>query len=106
MPIPDYQTLMLPLFERAAVGELRVLDAEKQLGDEFNLTPDERDQLLPSGKQRVLHNRAHWAKFYMMKAGLVSFPERGTLSLLMLVALCCHQSNSCRPRPSQTVPVL
>ncbi len=78
MPIPDYQTLMLPLFKRAAVGELRVLDAEKQLGDEFNLTPDERDQLLPSGKQRVLHNRAHWAKFYMMKAGLVSFPKRGT----------------------------
>ena len=36
--------------------------------------PEERAQLLPTGKQRVLHNRAHWAKFYMMKAGLVIFP--------------------------------
>src|SRR5262245_11071708 len=78
MSIPDYQALMLPLLKRAALGEVRVLDAEKQLGDEFGLTPEERDQLLPSGKQRVLHNRAHWAKFYLMKAGLVTFPSRGT----------------------------
>ncbi len=78
MPIPDYQALMLPLLKRAALGEVRVLDAEKQMGEEFGLTPDERAQLLPSGKQRVLHNRAHWAKFYLMKAGLVRFPRRGT----------------------------
>jgi restriction system protein len=43
---------MLPLLKRAAQGEIRVLDAEKQLGDEFKLTSDERAQLLPSGKQR------------------------------------------------------
>ncbi len=78
MAIPDYQALMLPLLKRAALGEVRVLEAEKLLGDEFGLTPEEREQLLPSGKQRVLHNRAHWAKFYLMKAGLVKFPRRGT----------------------------
>jgi restriction system protein len=78
LPIPDYQTLMLPLLKRAALGEVRISEAEKQLGDEFGLTLAERNQLLPSGKQRVLHNRAHWAKFYMMKAGFVNFPKRGT----------------------------
>ena len=78
MSLPDYQALMLPLLKRAALGEVRVLDAEKQVGEELGLTPEERAQLLPSGKQRVLHNRAHWAKFYLMKAGLVSFPKRGT----------------------------
>ena len=78
MPLPDYQALMLPLLKRAALGEVRVLDAEKLVGEELGLTPEERAQLLPSGKQRVLHNRAHWAKFYLMKAGLVSFPKRGT----------------------------
>jgi restriction system protein len=78
MTIPDYQALMLPLLKRAAHGELRVLEAEKLMGDEFGLTPEEQNQLLPSGKQRVLHNRAHWAKFYLMKAGLVKFPGRGT----------------------------
>jgi restriction system protein len=69
---------MLPLLKRAANGEIRVLDAEKQLGDEFGLTPEERAQLLPGGTQRVLHNRTHWAKFYMTKAGLVSVPRRGS----------------------------
>ncbi len=78
MPIPDYQTLMLPLLKRAAVSETRVLEAEKQLGEEYGLSPEERAQLLPSGRQRVLHNRAHWARFYLMKAGLVSFPQRGS----------------------------
>jgi restriction system protein len=77
MAIPDYQTLMLPLLKQAVSSEIRVLEAEKKIGDEFGLTPEEREQLLPSGKQRVLHNRAHWAKFYLMKAGLVSFPSRG-----------------------------
>lgn len=62
LSIPDYQTLMLPLLKRGALGEIRILEAEKQLADEFGLTPAERDQLLPSGKQRVLHNRAHWGK--------------------------------------------
>jgi hypothetical protein len=78
LSIPDYQSLMLPLLKRASQSETRILEAEKQLGDEFSLTPEERGQLLPSGKQRVLHNRAHWAKFYLMKAGLVRFPRRGT----------------------------
>jgi restriction system protein len=66
---------MLPLLKRATEAEIRVLDAERQMGEEFGLTPDERDQLLLSGKQRVLHNRAHWAKFYLMKAGLVKVSE-------------------------------
>ena len=33
--------------------------------------------MLPSGRQRVLNNRIHWAKFYMSKAGLISSPGRG-----------------------------
>jgi len=77
MAIPDYQTLMLPLLKQAALGETRVLEAESKLGDELGLTSEERDQLLPSGKQRVLHNRVHWAKFYLTKAGLLSSPRRG-----------------------------
>lgn len=32
---------------------------------------------MPSGKQHVLHNRIHWAKFYMSKAGLLASPARG-----------------------------
>lgn len=77
MPIPDYQTLMLPVLRLAAEGETRVPDVEGRLADLFGLTQEERDQLLPSGRRKVLHNRIHWAKFYLMKAGLVEFPRRG-----------------------------
>jgi len=77
MAIPDYQSLMLPLLKHAARGETRVPDVANKLADEFGLTTEERDQLLPSGRQKVLNNRIHWAKFYMAKAGLIDQPRRG-----------------------------
>lgn len=58
MPIPDYQTLMLPVLRLAARGETRVPALEDELSQEFGLTQSERDQLLPSGRQKLLHNRA------------------------------------------------
>lgn len=77
MAIPDYQSLMLPLLKISASGEIRVPDAEEQIAVVFSLTSEERNSLLPSGKQKILHNRMHWAKFYMAKAGLVDIPRRG-----------------------------
>lgn len=77
MPIPDYQTLMLPVLRLAAVGETRVADVAERIADNLGLTPEERDRLLPSGRQRLLHNRIHWAKFYMSKAGLIASPAWG-----------------------------
>ncbi len=77
MPIPDYQTLMLPVLRLAAEGETRVADASERIADDLGLTLDERDELLPSGRQRLLHNRIYWAKFYMIKAGMIASPARG-----------------------------
>ncbi|WP_271438934.1 restriction endonuclease [Pontixanthobacter luteolus] len=77
MSIPDYQTLMLPVLRLAANGEIRVPAAADKIANEFGLSEAEREELLPSGKQRTLHNRIHWAKFYLGKAGLVETPERG-----------------------------
>jgi restriction system protein len=68
---------MLPVLKQAALGESRVPDVANKLADEFGLTPEERDQLLPSKRQQVLNNRIHWAKFYMSKAGLIDQPRRG-----------------------------
>ncbi|MCM5557363.1 restriction endonuclease [Pleomorphomonas sp. JP5] len=77
MPIPDYQTLMLPVLRLAAEGETRVADVAERVAEAFGLSAEEREELLPSGRQRVLHNRIHWAKSYMGKAGLVVTPARG-----------------------------
>jgi hypothetical protein len=52
MPIPDYQTLMLPLLKRAAKKEVRVPEISDEIADEFGLTQTERGWLLPSGRQK------------------------------------------------------
>lgn len=75
--IPDYQTLMLPVLRIAAEGETRVADVADHIAHDLGLTAEEREQMLPSGRQRLLHNRIHWAKFYMSKAGLIESPARG-----------------------------
>lgn len=77
MAIPDYQSLMLPVLRLAANGETRVPDAAEKLADQLGLSVAEREEMLPSGRQRIFHNRIHWAKFYMTKAGLIDSPARG-----------------------------
>lgn len=77
MPIPDYQSLMLPVLTIAAEGETRVPTASTRIADQLGLSEEEREEMLPSGAQRLLHNRIHWAKFYMSKAGLIESPKRG-----------------------------
>ncbi len=81
MTIPDYQSLMLPLIERAALGETRIPEIEDALADRFGLTADERATLKPSGRQRVLSNRLQWAKFYLSRAGLIDLPRRGSFTI-------------------------
>ncbi len=77
MPIPDFQTLMLPVLKSAIQGERRIADVVEQLAEEFSLTQQEREQLLPSGRQTRFANRVNWAKSYLNKAGLVENTRRG-----------------------------
>lgn len=81
MAIPDYQSLMLPILRLAQECEMSVPDAAERIADQLGLTEEERDERLPSGRQRLLHNRVHWAKFYMSKAGLISSPRRGRFTI-------------------------
>ena len=74
--IPDYQTLMLPVLQSCADGEVKTADVIYMLSDQFGLTPEERTQLLPSGKQTTMPNRVNWAKTYLKQAGLVKYTKR------------------------------
>lgn len=75
--IPDFQTLMLPVLEDAAKGEVRVGATVERLADRFGLTPEQRADLLPSKRQTTFANRIHWAKSYLGKAGLIELTKRG-----------------------------
>jgi len=82
MPIPDYQTLMLPLLKSAQDGaEHTMRETGDRLAVEFKLTQEEQTTLLPSGQQAVFTNRVAWARFYLKKAGLIESPRRGSLKI-------------------------
>ena len=75
--IPDYETLMLPILKVAGDGqEHRISDVIERLARDFQLTEAQRQQLLPSGKQTAFSNRAHWAKTYLVQAGLLEATKR------------------------------
>ena len=82
MPIPDYQTIMLPLLKFAEDKQQHSLrEAEYILADKFNLAETEKNELLPSGGERRFYNRISWARTYLKKAGLLSYPRRGFFSI-------------------------
>lgn len=76
MPVPDYQTLMLPVLRLIAEGKTSVNDCLPELKRQFAITDEEAAELIPSGRVTVLANRAHWARTYLSKAGLLHSPRR------------------------------
>ena len=77
MPIPDYETLMLPVLALGASGEVKIGDAIDRISDQLGLTPEERAARIPSGSTSLIGNRVHWAKTYLKQAGLIEQPRRG-----------------------------
>lgn len=82
MPIPDYQTLMLPLLRQVAdQREYKFRDLIEALATEFKLSEDERKEMLASGQQPIFDNRVGWARTYLKKAGLLDSTRRGYLTI-------------------------
>ena len=78
MAIPDYQSCMLPLLKFYSDGQEHTFrEAIEALAKEFELTEQEKREMLPSGQQEIFDNRVGWARTYMKKAGLIEAPKRG-----------------------------
>lgn len=77
MPIPDYQSCMLPLLRFASDEQEHSLrDSIENLALHFSLSEAEQSELLPSGQQFTFTNRVGWAATYMKKAGLLAPTRR------------------------------
>jgi len=82
MPIPDFQSIMLPLLKFCADGEEHTnRETIDSLAEEFGLTDEEQKQLLPSGQQRVFDNRIAWARAHMKMALLIENTRRGVFRI-------------------------
>jgi restriction system protein len=77
MAVPDFQSLMLPLLKLVSDGrEHSIQEIRDHLANEFALTEEDLNQLIPSGVQTVFINRVSWARTYLAKAGLLEITRR------------------------------
>jgi restriction system protein len=68
---------MLPFLKLLAdKQEHKYRDLIENLAIQFQVTDEERKELLASGNQAIFDNRVGWAKTYLKKAGLVDSPKR------------------------------
>ena len=80
--IPDFQTLMLPFLKNIQDGkEHSTTVIIEILTREFNLSPEELEEYLPSGSQKVFYNRVFWAKAHLKMAGLIENLRRGVFKI-------------------------
>lgn len=77
MPIPSMKDFFLPCLRLLAGSARNAKDCLPVLQKEFALTAAEMDEVIPSGVRTRVFDRADWAIFHLMKAGLVDRPERG-----------------------------
>ncbi len=72
MPIPDFQSLMLPVLRQLGLHRRTTTELVEAMAEEHRLAEEERRALLPSGRQTVIANRRHWALSYLNRAGLIT----------------------------------
>lgn len=77
MTIPSMKDFFLPCLRLLAGTARSAKDCLPALQKEFGLTDSEMEEVIPSGVRTRVFDRADWAIFHLMKAGLVDRPERG-----------------------------
>lgn len=83
MAIPDYQKIMLPYLKQTSDGqEHHVRSIINRLAKEFQLTEEDLNTFQPSnGTIRVFDNRCHWAKKYLLEAGLIDSTKKAHVKI-------------------------
>jgi restriction system protein len=77
MPVPDFQSLMLPVLSAVADGEVAAPDLRRQVAEKLNLNDGDLAEMLPSGRQTTFTNRVAWANVFLQRAGLIERTGRG-----------------------------
>lgn len=77
MDIPDYESLM-PRVLRLATVPTSGADAVQRISDELELTEEQRRIKIPSGTKPLIKSRIDWAVTYLVHAGLMERPRRGS----------------------------
>jgi len=77
MSVPSFTEIMLPILRKAADNRTYSLkECVAFIEQYFELTDEEKQERVPSGKQRTVYNRITWAITHMKKAGLIEYREK------------------------------
>ncbi len=78
MPVPKYDELYEPFLLSIQEDGLHALKKiENEIAVTMNLSQEDMEEYLPSGKQTIFKNRVGWARTYLKKAKLINSPKRG-----------------------------
>ena len=70
--IPSFQEVMRPMLDALSDGSTRnTVWLRDEIGTRFNVSADERAELLPSGTGRLFDNRVAWAYVHLYQAGAI-----------------------------------
>lgn len=82
MPLPKHFEIYRVFLQSLSDGELHYIkDCYPAVIQAFSVTPEERNQLLPSGNRRIFEDRVSWCRTYLKKAGLVDSPMKGRIRI-------------------------
>ena len=82
MPVPDFQSLMLPALKALAdEAETPISEVRARIAKAERLSSEDVREMLSSGRQTVFTNRVSWALLYLARAGLSKRVRRGVWRL-------------------------
>ena len=82
MTIPSYEEIMLPLLTFAGDKKEHTNDESLEyIKNKFQISSEDSEILLKSGKQSVVSNRVGWARTYLKKAGLLDSQQRARFNI-------------------------
>jgi restriction system protein len=82
MPIPDYQSLMLPVLRLVEDGRAHpVSEMRQRIAGQLGLTEEELAERLASDTTTVFMNRIGWAVQYLKSAGAIRAIRRGVYEI-------------------------
>ncbi|PJG59712.1 restriction endonuclease [Aeromonas cavernicola] len=76
--LPSYEAMLPVLLMSLADGITRPLrEVHERVCRHYAFSAEQLADTLPSGRQTTVRSRVGWAKTYLVKAGLISQPQRG-----------------------------
>ncbi len=78
MSVPKFDQFFEAFLKKLADGQVHSSKEVKEyVAEEFNLSEEDLQELVPSGRSSRFNNRVLWARTYLNKAGLIETPSRG-----------------------------